>query len=197
MKFIALQIILLLLVHSPLRAQEEVSVPLRKWETEFQRLQERTRLSQLGGKLDIFLTQRQKPTSNTLKSAILPGLGQLKAKSTIKGVTFLTTFLASVGGGTYLLILSNQEYDKYKSADNIEDINKHYDDSNKFLKYSQISFGAGALIWTVNIFDAFMTTKTRNRRLFKKFYYSYEKNMIVPIMGAQKGEMTIGLIYKF
>jgi hypothetical protein len=102
-----------------------------------------------------------------------------------------------VGGGTYFLILSNQEYDKYKSADNIDDINKHYDDSNKFLKYSQISFSTGALIWTISIFDAFITTKSRNLKLSKDLYYSSNKSMIEPIVGVQKGEMTIGLIFKF
>lgn len=197
MKWIVFQIILLFLVSSSLRSQESSPVPLRKWENEEQRLRERQNLSRLSSYLGTFLRQKQKPTSNILKSAILPGFGQWNAKKKVKGGIFMASSFISIGGGTYLLILSNQEYGKYKTADNIEDIENYYDNSVNLLKYSEIAFGVGGLIWVINIVDVFFTTKTYNRKLFEKFYYSLGNNTIAPLLGMKNGKINIGLVYKF
>ncbi len=199
MKCLVFQMISLLLIFPPLKAQENGLVPLRKWGSEEERLQERQRLSRLSSKLDTFLRQKQEPIANIVKSSILPGYGQFAAKKSLKGLIFTTTALTTIGGGIYFLRQSNQKYDKYKSADNIDDIEKYFDGSEKLLKTSRTYFGIGVAIWALNIIDAYFSTNSYNKKQFEKFYYAFaEKKLgLNANFGMQGRTVTIGLAYRF
>jgi len=199
MKSLIFQMILLLLISPSLKAQKNGLVPLRKWGSEEERLQERQRFSRLSNELDTFLRQKQEPIANIVKSSILPGYGQFAAKKSMKGLAFTTTALTIIGGGLYFLKQSNQKYDKYKSADNIDDIERYFDDSEKLLKTSRICFGIGVTIWVLNIIDAYFSTNSYNKEQFEKFYYGSAEKKFVPKVdfGMQKGKVTVGLAYRF
>jgi hypothetical protein len=142
-------------------------VPLRSWRSESERIAERRRLENLKQKLDNFQMIRQKPLNNCMKSLVLPGLGQRSVKQNTKGRIFTRAIVLSAAGAGGLYLYSDYIYKKYKTADNIDDIERYYDESNRFYLWSQYALGASLGVWALNVVDAYFSTKSFNNKLFQ------------------------------
>lgn len=147
--------------------------------------------------MDEYISQKQKVASNLGKSALLPGMGQFSCKRVVKGGVFLGTTIVAFGGGVYFLLQSNDKYEQYKEADNIDDIEKYWNESEKLLKYSKILAGAGAVIWFINLIDIYLTTNRYNEALFKEFYFGLGKGSFSPRIGVNNNKIEIKLVYEY
>lgn len=176
---------------------KEVDVPLRIWDSESLRLKDRERLERLEKQLNSYIRSKQNPLSNASKSLVLPGLGQFVSKNYVKGNLYLLTSFGTLAGSLYFLQKSNNKYEQYKIANNIDDIEKYWNESEKFLLYSEISAGVAAAIWFINVIDAYFTTNNYNKSQFEKFYYSSKKSALSPTFVFRKDSIQMNFVYRF
>lgn len=197
MKLAFMSIFVIFLAFDVASAQDESEMPLRSWENEEMRLKDRSNLKKLNHEIELYLRRKKSPVQNMSLSIFFPGSGQFMCGNKLKGALFFTSTLAAGGGSIYFLNLSNENYGKYKIADNIDDINRYWDDSEKYLLYAEIAGGLASAIWLLNIVDAYFTTQKYNHSQFNRFYYGHKKNGLSPYLGLSKEKVEIKLVYSF
>jgi len=99
------------------------------------------------------LKQTYGPTP-IIKSAIIPGWGQIHKKETKKGIIFLTGFVTTLTSGIITNNISHSFTEDAKNANGAEWINYYNDLSNQYYITSMISFVISGAIYGYNIFDS-------------------------------------------
>ena len=103
--------------------------------------------------LQLYEINKQDPTSNFIKSLILPGWGHFSSKSYSKGQILLGMEIAFWGTSYYFYDKAMEDYKKYKNATYIDDMNQFYLDARTPYMYSQGFFVLGMLVWVYTVFD--------------------------------------------
>ncbi len=196
----AIVIMMLIFTAIDTPAQENpTNTPIRTWTNDEERAKEQQQLQTWKNNWNEYLSYKKKVALNVTKSALLPGAAQFSCKKGIKGTFFLGSTVAAAGGAIYFLHKSNDQYSKYKAADNIDDIEKYFNKSEDNLKYSTICLGIGAAIWAINIIDAYFSTISYNQKQFDKFYYGFDQKKPpynIRLCMSQK-QISIDLAYRF
>lgn len=139
--------------------------------------------------LKLYNDRKQNYSTNIMKSAILPGWGQMSAGKTMRGEIFLGAEILLAGAGLYYYDKAMNYYDKYKKATYIGDIKKYYEDAKAPYTISQVVLVAGVVIWAINIFDTISVTAENNSGLWDRTVHDYydRKLTITPV----------GFVYRF
>lgn len=168
-----LLLLLFILLSTMLGAQnfdlDKFSDPLKYgWNTpELQKeyrqdLEYRTRLLQL------YEDQHQPEWEVAVKSATLPGWGHFACKSYTKGQIFMGIEVVLAGSSWYFYDQAMENYDKYKKASQIDDINKYYNDAQNPYHTSQLLMGLYVMFWGYTIYDSVRETRDYNDQLWHK-----------------------------
>jgi len=196
-KLITLLILVFATSNTLLAQKSKTNIPLRTWKNKEERINERQQIQRWKSNWDEYMSKKQKISTNLLKSTLFPGIGQSSCKAWLKGSLFFSSTVVSFGSAGYFLFQSNENYEKYKVADNIDDIEKYWDKSIRLLRYSQICASIGAGIWLTNIVDAYVTTKSYNKALFNHFYYGTSSTKSSLQMGFNSKGVNVALIWRF
>lgn len=123
---------------------------------------------------ELYKEKKQSHLANCLKSVLAPGWGHFSAKSYTKGEVLLGLQILLVGSSLYFYDKSMDLYDKYKNANQIDDMNQYYTDANSSYKTSQILIGFCTIVWGYTILDVIQATEGYNRNLWEKLKLEYK-----------------------
>lgn len=126
----------------------------------------------------LYEEKRQSHFGNCLKSLLAPGWGHFSAKSYTKGQVLLGLQIFLAGSSFYYYDKSMDMYDKYKKANQIDDINQYYTDANSSYRTSQILLGFCAIVWVYTILDVVQATENYNRNLWEMLTIEYKNTEI-------------------
>jgi hypothetical protein len=140
------------------------------WKTPEQRNFSREYLKDRQHLLQLYEINKQDPTSNFVKSLILPGWGHFSSKRYSKGQILLGLEIAFWGTSYYFYDKSMEDYKKYKSATYIDDMNQYYLDARTPYMYSQGFFILGMLVWVYTVFDTIKVTEDNNIELWNSIF---------------------------
>lgn len=116
--------------------------------------------------------------SAILKSALVPGFGQITSKAGTKGTIFLGAELLSLGVSLYLFDRSNYYYDQYLTATQIDEIQEYYSLAQTPRYYSLLFLALGVVIWGYNIYDVILTTDSYNAQVWQEILQKYAKRTV-------------------
>ncbi|HOY83815.1 MAG: hypothetical protein LHW45_10295 [Candidatus Cloacimonetes bacterium] len=116
--------------------------------------------------------------SAILKSALVPGFGQITSKAGTKGTIFLGAELLSLGVSLYLYDRSNYYYDQYLTATQIDEIQEYYSLAQTPRYYSLLFLALGVVIWGYNIYDVILTTDSYNAQVWQEILQKYAKRTV-------------------
>ena len=151
---------------------------LEKYYSDRKNIEERKKL------LQIYEFKKLSVSKNILKSVIAPGWGHFTAKRYTKGQILLGLEVILIGSGIYYYDKAMENYDKYKKADYIGDIEKYYTDANTPFQYSKILLGFGVVVWLYTIYDTIQVTEEYNNEIWDNIYMEYyKKNLIITPTG--------------
>ncbi len=139
--------------------------------------------------LKLYKERKQDYATNIMKSAILPGWGQISAGKTMRGIVFLETEIILAGAGYYYYGKAMNYYDKYKKASYIEDINKYYQDAKTPYTIYQVIMVTAIATWAFNIFDTIAVTAANNSGLWERTVQEVEEKKLIIT--------PVGFIYRF
>ena len=145
--------------------------------TEEQRLH-RKDLIQRQKLLQIYELKKQNPTKNMLKSIIAPGWGHFSAKRYTKGQILLTSELVLMGAAFYYYNVAMDNYNKYKNATYIIDINTYYDNAKRPYNFSVAFFSIGTVLWIYSVFDSATVTQSYNDDLWNSVIKNYRQKKV-------------------
>ncbi|HHE37266.1 MAG TPA: hypothetical protein ENL20_01675 [Candidatus Cloacimonetes bacterium] len=128
--------------------------------------------------LQVYQLKKQNITTNLIKSAIAPGWGHFSARSYTKGQILLGLELAILGTSLYYYDISMEQYDKYKKATYIEDINQYYSNAKMPYIYSQGLLGLGIVIWIYTVYDTIAVTEEYNQNLWQEIFFDFQQKKI-------------------
>jgi len=109
--------------------------------------------------LQIYEIDAQSISGNVLKSAIFPGWGQFNARQYTKGQILMALEIGFIGASYFFYDRAMYNYDKYREATNIVDINQYYNDAKVPYQYSVVFFTLASVVWIYNLFDVIQTTE--------------------------------------
>jgi len=113
-----------------------------------------------------------------LKSALVPGFGQITSKAGTKGTIFLGAELLSLGVSLYLYDRSNYYYNQYLTATQIDDIQQYYSLAQTPRYYSMLFLALGVVIWGYNIYDVILTTDNYNAQVWQDILQKHSKKAV-------------------
>lgn len=142
------------------------------WSTAKERQYDRNWLERAPSILEEYDTYKLTPTHYAFDSLLLPGRAQMNLNQTRKALIFRAVISVSLLYGAYEFARSEDFYNSYQEADNLEDIEKFYDESNTSYKRAQIALGIGTATWIYNIYDAYQGAKNYNRNLYNRLRFS-------------------------
>ncbi len=148
------------------------------WDTYEKFLSAREDLQKRNNLLQIYETQNQKPISNVIKSAIVPGWGHFSAKHYWKGQFLLGLEIILLGTSYLYYDQAMDIYDKYEKATYIGDIEKYYSDAKSPYNMSQVFLGLGIIVWAYNIYDTIIVTEKYNDALWEKIIFENQDTSI-------------------
>ncbi len=148
------------------------------WNTYEEFLSAREDLQKRNNLLQIFETQKQKPLTNVIKSAILPGWGHFSAKHYLKGQVLMGLEIVLLGTSYLYYDKAMDIYEKYEKSTYIGDINKYYSDAKTPYNISQVFLGLGIFVWAYNIYDTIVVTEKYNNSLWEKILYEHQNTSI-------------------
>ncbi len=128
--------------------------------------------------LQIYEMESSQIGGSILKSAFIPGYGQISSKAWTKGTIFLGAELLSMGVSLYFLDRSNYYYGKYLESTQIDDIQHFYSAAQKPRYYSWMFMALGAVVWGYNIYDVILTTDAYNAQLWQEILERHGKKTI-------------------
>jgi len=139
--------------------------------------------------IDEFERSRIDVSRNMQLSLILPGTGHLHTGNYIRGVLFLGGEIAIASTAVHFFNRGRSNYDKYKNATRIDEIERFYDAA--VTSYVQASIMAGVFVgvWVWNVFDTRRVTNEYNQRLWNEMMTREQERRVV--VGAN------GLEYRF
>jgi hypothetical protein len=111
--------------------------------------------------------------TNILRSAVFPGWGHFAVKSYNRGEILLGLEVIFLGTAFYYYNQALEDYDKYKEADFIGDINNYYDKAQDKYNISQTFLVLGVLNWLYSLYDTVLVTQQYNSRLWDKLNNKY------------------------
>ena len=123
--------------------------------------------------LQIYEMKNQSITVNAIKSALAPGWGHFSAGEYTKGQVLLAMELIFLGTGYYYYDSAMEQYDKYKKANYITDIDQFYEDANNPYFISQIFLSLGVTVWIYTIYDSINSTERYNDHLWEEIRQQY------------------------
>jgi hypothetical protein len=129
--------------------------------------------------LQIYDLKKQNILDNALKSTILPGLGQLSVKHYAKGQILMGTEIFLIGSFLYYNDKYLTEYDNYKKATYIGDIQDFHKKANEYHATSRAIIGLGVAVWLYGIFDSVLTTTDYNQDIWESLYKDYQRKKVV------------------
>ena len=114
--------------------------------------------------------------SNILRSAVFPGWGHFAVKQYTRGEILLGLEVVFLGTAFYYYSQAMDDYDKYKKADFIGDIDKYYDRAQDKYSISQTFLVLGLLNWFYSMYDTIIVTRQYNSQLWEKLNRTYLGN---------------------
>nr|MDK2850455.1 hypothetical protein [Candidatus Cloacimonadota bacterium] len=138
------------------------------WKDYRDRLSFREDLNFRQNKLQIYEMESLTIRENILKSAVIPGWGQFAASYNTKATIILSMELISVVGSIYYYDQAQRNYDKYKAATQIDEINHWWGKTQTPYHYSMLLLGLAGVIWGYNIYDVVMSTNEYNAELWEE-----------------------------
>jgi len=129
--------------------------------------------------LQIYDLKQQNILDNVIKSAVAPGWGQMSAGQYTKGQILMGAEIILFGSFIYLNDKYQSNYNSYKKANYITDINHFYDKANEHYATSRAILGLGIGIWLYNLYDAVITTSEYNQDVWNSLYKDYRRKKIV------------------
>ncbi len=142
-----------------------------------QDLQKRQKLLQL------FSMKKQHISENLVRSAIIPGWGQYTAQRYTKGQIIFVSEIAILAGSYFVYREAMDNFDKYKKANYIGNIEKFYNRAQTRYEQSQMLLGAGILLWLFNIYDSIGSTEAFNADTWNTLYQDKTKMISVDFNG--------------
>ena len=130
--------------------------------------------------------KKQSHLTNCLKSMIAPGWGHFSTGNYLKGEILLGLQVLLAGSVYYFYDQSQDYYDKYKNAHQIDEINQYYIDANSSYRTSGILVGLWIIVWGYTVLDTIQSTENYNRNLWFTLYDEYMNGKIsVTAQGIQ------------
>jgi len=130
--------------------------------------------------------KKQSHFTNCLKSMIAPGWGHFSTNNYLKGEILLGLQVLLAGSAYYFYDQSQDYYDKYKNAHQIDEINQYYIDANSSYRTSGILVGLWIITWGYTVLDTIQATENYNRDLWYTLYNEYMKSKVtVTAQGIQ------------
>lgn len=123
--------------------------------------------------LQIYEIDAQSISGNVLKSSVFPGWGQFNAKNYTKGQVFLAIEIALLGASYFFYDKSQDNFEKYKNATQIDQMNAYYHDALVPYQYSLVFLTFATVVWAYNIFDVVQTTERYNADVWEKTLKTY------------------------
>ena len=136
------------------------------WFTPQDRYDFRENLSIRSSVINDFERQKIDVTRNMQLSMILPGTGHLHTGNYFRGILFLGSEIALASAAVHFVNEGRTNYDRYKSATRIDEINRYYDAAVTSYVQATIVAGLFVAIWIYNVFDTRNVTREYNRRLW-------------------------------
>jgi hypothetical protein len=106
------------------------------------------------------------------RSVIFPGWGDYRVRAARKNYWAIgAASYALVGSGLYFRYSSNQNYDKYKTANSLNDADNYFDKAQQQQRTSNFLLAAGAAIWIGDIVGVIIKgakNKKQQGEMFKK-----------------------------
>ncbi len=170
MKRITLSLIITIMLNLVLAAEfdiKEFTNPYKyDWDTYEKRISYRIEREERQELLQIYNMRKQSIASNLVKSAIIPGWGQISSHSDIRGQLILGVEIVALGGCVFLYTRAMDKYDKYKDATQINEIDRLYDEALEPYTLSMALLGLYSLIWGYNLYDSAQATEGYNAQLW-------------------------------
>lgn len=117
---------------------------------------------------------------------IAPGWGHFSTNNYLKGEILLGLQVLLAGSAYYFYDQSQDYYDKYKNAHQIDEINQYYIDANSSYRTSGILVGLWIITWGYTVLDTIQATENYNRDLWYTLYNEYMKSKVtVTAQGIQ------------
>lgn len=130
--------------------------------------------------------EKQSHLTNCLKSMVAPGWGHFSTHSYLKGEILLGIQILLAGSAYYFYDQSQDYYEKYKNAHQIDDIDQYYIDANSSYRTSGILLGLWIIAWGYTVLDTIQATENYNRELWYSLYDEYmSKKVTVTAQGIQ------------
>ncbi len=136
------------------------------WENYLDRAEYRKDLQNRKELLQLYEVKAKSITSTMAKSAIFPGWGHYTIESYSKGHTFLTGGIILAGAGLYFYSRSQDYYDNYKAANQIDVITSNYDKAEENYNYAMVFIGSYIILWAYNLYDSAESTERYNANLW-------------------------------
>lgn len=147
----------------------------KKWEEQMgyrNDLYERQKL------LQIYEIKAQSISGNVLKSSLFPGWGQFNAHQYTRGQVFLAIEIALIGSSYFFYDRSQDNYDKYKEATQIDQMNSYYHEAQVPYQYSLVFLTFATVVWAYNIFDVVQSTEQYNSDVWSKTLKAYYQSPV-------------------
>lgn len=175
MKYILLLILCLFFSH--VTAETHLDIHKYGWDTPEKHSAYRQDLLARQNILQNYNLQKQNSSDNLLRSALIPGWGQYRAKRFTKGQIIMISQIASLTA-TYMIYLESMDYyDKYKKSNYIGDIERYYDKAQSKYDQYQSMVVLSAMIWAINMIDSVFTTGKYNNEIWLKLYYDKTRSL--------------------
>ena len=143
------------------------------WSTWEDRMNYRSDLYERQKLLQIYDIDAQTIPGNILKSSIFPGWGQFNARQYTKGQVFLAMEIGLLGASYFFYDRAMDRYDKYKNANQIDDMNTYYHDAQVPYQFSIVFLTFATAVWAYNIFDVSQSTEQYNTEVWEKTLKAY------------------------
>lgn len=117
--------------------------------------------------LQLYEIKAKSITYTMAKSAIFPGWGHYSIESYSKGHSFLTGGVILAGASLYFYSRSQDYYNDYRNANQIDVINSNFDKAEQNYNTSMIFLTAYAILWSFNLYDSSESTERYNANLWE------------------------------
>jgi hypothetical protein len=111
--------------------------------------------------------------TNVLRSAVFPGWGHFAVRQYTRGEILLGLEVIFLGTAFYYYNQAMEDYDKYREADFIVDINTYYDRAQDKYRVSQTFLALGLLTWLYSMYDTVLVTQQYNSKLWDELNKKY------------------------
>jgi len=122
--------------------------------------------------------KKQSHLTNCLKSMIAPGWGHFSTRNYLKGEILLGLQVLLAGSAYYFYDQSQDYYEKYRNAHQIDEINQYYINANSSYRTSGILVGLWIIVWGYTVLDTIPSTENYNRDLWFTLYDEYMNSKV-------------------